>query len=89
MLYCGGLPEFLSGDQVKELLTAFGQLKAFTLVIDEDTGLSKGYAFCEYLDPSLTDRVGKRNTQKMGKSLGSQNFRAFIFHVSEFGKKGD
>uniref|UniRef100_A0A183CN08 U2 snRNP auxiliary factor large subunit n=1 Tax=Globodera pallida TaxID=36090 RepID=A0A183CN08_GLOPA len=56
-LYIGGLPGHLNSDQVKELLSAFGQLKAFNLVMDTTTGLSKGYAFCEYLDQSLTDQA--------------------------------
>lgn len=43
--------------QVKELLMSFGQLRAFNLVKDSATGLSKGYAFCEYVDVSLTDQV--------------------------------
>lgn len=43
--------------QVKELLTSFGPLKAFSLVKDSATGLSKGYAFSEYLDPSITDQA--------------------------------
>lgn len=43
--------------QVKELLTSFGALKAFNLVKDSATGLSKGYAFAEYADPSVTDQV--------------------------------
>ncbi len=43
--------------QVKELLTSFGPLKAFNLVKDSATGLSKGYAFCEYVDPNITDQV--------------------------------
>jgi len=42
---------------VKELLTSFGQLKAFNLVKDAATGLSKGYAFCEYADVVMTDQV--------------------------------
>lgn len=33
---------------------SFGPLKAFNLVKDGATGLSKGYAFCEYNDPSVT-----------------------------------
>lgn len=36
---------------------SFGQLRAFNLVKDSSTGLSKGYAFCEYVDVSLTDQV--------------------------------
>lgn len=36
---------------------SFGQLKAFNLVKDGATGLSKGYAFCEYADSSITDQA--------------------------------
>lgn len=56
-IFIGGLPTYLNEEQVKELLSSFGQLKAFNLVLDPNTGLSKGYAFCEYLDPTLTDQV--------------------------------
>ncbi|KAI4476455.1 hypothetical protein M0804_013583 [Polistes exclamans] len=42
---------------VKELLMSFGQLRAFNLVKDSATGLSKGYAFCEYVDVSMTDQA--------------------------------
>jgi|UniRef100_A0AC35GV39 splicing factor U2AF subunit len=55
-LYIGGLPQFFTDDQVKELLSAFGQLKAFSLQ-SNSTGESKGYAFAEYLDPALTHQA--------------------------------
>ncbi len=48
---------FVCVSQVKELLTSFGPLKAFNLVKDSATGLSKGYAFCEYVDVNLNDQV--------------------------------
>lgn len=48
--------------QVKELLTSFGPLKAFNLVKDSATGLSKGYAFCEYVDVNLNDQVTRATT---------------------------
>ncbi|XP_046854831.1 splicing factor U2AF 50 kDa subunit-like [Xenia sp. Carnegie-2017] len=54
-VFIGGLPNYLNEDQVKELLASFGELKAFNLVKDSATGLSKGYAFCEYVDMSITD----------------------------------
>lgn len=44
-------------EQMKELLISFGPLKAFNLVKDNATGLSKGFAFCEYVDPNVTDQV--------------------------------
>ncbi|CAB4061529.1 NRBP [Lepeophtheirus salmonis] len=56
-VFLGGLPNYLNEDQVKELLTSFGQLRAFNLVKDSATGLSKGYAFCEYVDVNITDQA--------------------------------
>ena len=55
-LYIGGLPQFFTDEQVKELLSAFGQLKAFTLQTDS-SGYSKGYAFAVYLAPVLTHQA--------------------------------
>ncbi|KAF1744374.1 hypothetical protein MXB_177 [Myxobolus squamalis] len=54
-LFVACVPVYLSDDQVKELLCAFGELKAFNLVKDGASGLSKGYAFCEYRDGTVTD----------------------------------
>ncbi|KAJ3333680.1 hypothetical protein HDU76_005154 [Blyttiomyces sp. JEL0837] len=54
-LFVGGLPSYLNDDQVMELLKSFGDLRAFNLVKDSSTGLSKGYAFCEYLNPAITE----------------------------------
>ncbi|KAK3710658.1 hypothetical protein QZH41_011015 [Actinostola sp. cb2023] len=54
-IFIGGLPNYLNEDQVKELLASFGDLRAFNLVKDSATGLSKGYAFCEYVDIGITD----------------------------------
>ncbi|XP_057645678.1 splicing factor U2AF 65 kDa subunit-like isoform X1 [Chionomys nivalis] len=70
-LFIGGLSNYLNDDQVKELLTSFGPLKAFNLVKDSATGLSKGYAFCEYVDISVTDQaiVGLHGMQLGDKKL--------------------
>ncbi|KAI7884387.1 hypothetical protein K492DRAFT_183411 [Lichtheimia hyalospora FSU 10163] len=54
-IFIGGLPIYLNDDQVVELLKSFGELRAFNLVKDPATGQSKGFAFCEYEDPSVTD----------------------------------
>lgn len=56
-VFVGGLPNYLNDDQVKELLIAFGPLRAFNLVKDSTTGLSKGYAFAEYVDGQVTDQA--------------------------------
>ncbi|TPX61839.1 hypothetical protein PhCBS80983_g00758 [Powellomyces hirtus] len=54
-IFVGGLPPFLNDEQVMELLKSFGELRAFNLVKDGLTGMSKGFAFCEYVDPTITD----------------------------------
>lgn len=40
---------------------SFGQLRAFNLVKDTAFGLSKGYAFAEYIDITMTDQVSFDN----------------------------
>jgi splicing factor U2AF 65 kDa subunit len=54
-IFIGGIPYQLNDEQVKELLTAFGKLKAFHLVKETGTQNSKGYAFCEYVDHAVTE----------------------------------
>ncbi|ODN80911.1 hypothetical protein L202_03036 [Cryptococcus amylolentus CBS 6039] len=53
-LFVGGIPTYLTDDQVMELLKSFGELRSFNLV-KEGAGVSKGFAFAEYLDPEVTD----------------------------------
>lgn len=71
-IYIGGLPQTLTDDQVKELLQTYGPLRAFFMFKDFNTGLSRGYAFAEYRDPSVTQaairglngiKIGDRNIQ--------------------------
>ncbi|KAK6932547.1 RNA recognition motif domain [Dillenia turbinata] len=54
-VFVGGLPYYFTEAQVRELLESFGPLRGFNLVKDRDTGNSKGYAFCVYQDPAVTD----------------------------------
>lgn len=55
-IYVGGLPTYLNEDQIVELLKSFGDLRSFNLVREAGpNGASKGFAFCEYVDASITD----------------------------------
>ncbi|EST07182.1 RNA recognition motif domain protein [Kalmanozyma brasiliensis GHG001] len=86
-IFVGGLPTYLTDDQVVELLQAFGELRAFNLVKDAGTGASKGFAFCEYVDTALTDlacqglngmELGERNLVVQRASVGSEKKAAAI-----------
>ncbi|KAJ1955521.1 hypothetical protein EC988_001834 [Linderina pennispora] len=84
-IYVGGLPTYLTEEQVMELLRAFGELRAFNLVKDSVTQASRGFAFCEYADPSLTDiaceglngmALGDRRLVVQRASIGARSAHA-------------
>eukprot|EP01119_Soliformovum_irregulare_P008571 TRINITY_DN21684_c0_g1_i1.p1 TRINITY_DN21684_c0_g1~~TRINITY_DN21684_c0_g1_i1.p1 ORF type:complete len:517 (+),score=147.33 TRINITY_DN21684_c0_g1_i1:63-1553(+) len=67
-IFIGGLPAYLTEEQVKELCASFGALKSFNLVKDSLSGNSKGFAFFEYTDPDVTDRAcAGLNGMKLGE----------------------
>ncbi|CAJ0625833.1 11577_t:CDS:2 [Entrophospora sp. SA101] len=84
-IFIGGLPTYLNDEQVMELLKSFGELRAFNLVKDILSGISKGCAFCEYLDPSVTDLAcqGLNNTELSDRKLVVQ--RASIGSAKNLG----
>ena len=53
-IFIGGIPNHVGEDSLKDILSSFGKLKAFNLVRDPGSTLSKGYAFCEYADTAVT-----------------------------------
>jgi len=55
-IFLGGLPSHLMDADVQAIASSFGPLSAFSL-IKERTGVSKGYAFFCYSDPSITNYV--------------------------------
>lgn len=81
-IFIGGLPSYLNDSQVKELLQSFGPLRGFNLVKDSTTGVSKGFAFCEYADVAITDQavaglhgmqLGDRTLVVQRASLGAKH----------------
>ena len=66
-IFVGGLPYYFTEEQIRELLESFGPLRGFNLVKDRETGNSKGYAFCVFQDPLVTDiACAALNGIKMG-----------------------
>ncbi|PWA02392.1 hypothetical protein BB558_001458 [Smittium angustum] len=81
-IYVGNIPIHLSDDDVIELLSVFGPLRSFILVKDSMSGVSKGFAFLEYADPTITDvacsglngmELGDRRIIVQRASVGSKN----------------
>lgn len=66
-IFVGGLPYHLTEEQIIDLLSSFGPLRAFELVKDRETGSSKGYGFCVYQDANTMDTAcAALNGLKMG-----------------------
>jgi len=58
-IYIGGIPPALTYDQVKELLSTYGNLRGLFLSRDDQTGCNKGFAFAEYRDRNVTQNAIK------------------------------
>ncbi|KAH8355542.1 hypothetical protein KR200_003801, partial [Drosophila serrata] len=91
-IYIGALPGYINDKQVKELLEPFGELRAFKHIRDSITGLSKGYAFCEYKDASVTDQavdglnwlqLGDRKLIVQRASLGAKRVEKAVESVPD------
>ncbi|KAJ1654369.1 hypothetical protein IWQ61_005684 [Dispira simplex] len=83
-LFIGSIPASFNQDQVAQILLSFGPLKSFHFVKNPATGLSKGFAFCEFADPALTDivceglngmSVGDRHLVVQRADVGSRQHR--------------
>ena len=51
------LPSTVTEDEAREILSAFGALKHFVMARDKETGDGRGFAFCEFENPDITDGV--------------------------------
>lgn len=73
-LFIGGLPSYLTEEQVLELLQTFGPLRAFNLVKDNTTNMSKGFAFALYHETEATDNAikGLHDMELVDKRLAVQ-----------------
>jgi splicing factor U2AF subunit len=69
-IFIGGIPNFFNEEQVLDILRPFGEVKNFDLVRDKSSGFCKGYGFCTYMDPSVTDiACNALNGFKLGERL--------------------
>jgi splicing factor U2AF subunit len=63
------IPVYLEDEQMQELLQSFGELKSFVLVRDTSSGQSRGIAYCEYMEPGVTDAaVEALNGMELGET---------------------
>jgi splicing factor U2AF subunit len=69
-VFLGGISSSLTSDKVKEIVTAFGQLKAYHWKVDTRIRPPQSFAFLEYLDPMVTLRAcAGLNGMRLGSTI--------------------
>jgi RNA recognition motif-containing protein len=71
-IYVGNLAYAVTEDQLREAFSQYGAVSRVNLIIDRDTGRSKGFAFVEMDDNSEADAA---ITGLNDKDLGGRKMR--------------
>jgi RNA recognition motif-containing protein len=56
-IFVGGLPVTTTEADLVEYFSKFGHVREASIVVNRQTGASRGFGFCEFLSPEAVDRV--------------------------------
>ena len=66
-LYVGGLPYSATQESVRELFEGVGEVSTVRLIMDRETGQSKGFAFVDMADDAAAqEAIAQLNGQQFG-----------------------
>jgi cold-inducible RNA-binding protein len=69
-LYVGNLTYSVDNNQLEEMFSSFGEVRSAQVVMDRDTGRSKGFGFVEFSDPQAASAaIAEMN----GKDVGGRS----------------
>ncbi len=69
-IYVGNLPYTVTNDQLAEMFAPYGQIGDATVVMDRDTGRSKGFGFVDMADDAAAQAaIAELN----GRTMGDRN----------------
>jgi RNA recognition motif-containing protein len=71
-IYVGNLPYQLTDDELREAFAAYGEVTSAKIIIDRDTGRSKGFGFVEMPDKGAADAAIEAMN---GQSLQGRDLR--------------
>lgn len=63
-LFVGSLSRDVSGDDLKEVFSAYGELVSCAVIFDRETRTSKGFGFVEFKDADAAQNAMKELNQK-------------------------
>ena len=70
-IYVGNLPWSATEEDVREFFSAYGDVDSVSIIVDRDTGRSRGFGFVEMGDDDADRAIAEGN----GQSLGSRALR--------------
>jgi len=71
-IYVGNLSYQLTDDELRDAFQSYGEVASAKIIMDRDTGRSKGFGFVEMPDDGAAEEAIK---QLDGQSLGGRNIR--------------
>jgi len=73
-LYVGNLPYTVDDAQLHDLFDKYGEIDEMALIMDRDTGRSKGFAFVTF----ATQQAAEKALAENGKDIGGRALRVNI-----------
>ena len=71
-IYVGNLAYSVTDDELRDAFAAFGEVSRASVIMDRDTGRSKGFGFVEMPDDAVAETAIKELNEK---PIGGRNIR--------------
>jgi RNA recognition motif-containing protein len=65
-IYVGNLPYSVTNDELAQLFAPYGEVGDVNVVMDRDSGRSKGFGFVDMADDAARQAIAALNGQPMG-----------------------
>jgi len=84
-LYVGNLPYSTDDDGLRQMFESFGPVESARVIMDRETGRSKGFGFVEMPDGSAKEAMSALD----GSSIGGRNVRVNEARPRENDRRGE
>jgi RNA recognition motif-containing protein len=70
-LYVGNIAWSMTEDQLRDVFTPYGEVKSATIIMDRETGRSRGFGFVEMVDADSANQAISQvdGMEVLGRSL--------------------
>ena len=65
-IYIGNLPWSATEQEIRDFFSEVGEVSSVTIVVDRETGRSRGFGFVDLETDSVEDAIAKTNGQQLG-----------------------